>query len=93
MTKATQRGAGLVKQLLTFAREHETFFEPVSINDMIREINNLLLQTFTKTIISVYLQQDLPMIVANVNQIHQVLLNLCLNARAMPFNNGEPLHH
>ncbi len=86
ITKATQRGASLVKQLLTFARKTETLFESVSINNMISEINKLIQETFPKTItISTSLQQDLPAIVADATQIHQVLLNLCVNARdAMP---------
>jgi PAS domain S-box-containing protein len=84
--KATRRGAGLVKQLLTFARKTEAHFESVSINDMIVEITKLLEETFPKTItVSTTLQQDLPAIVADASQIHQVLLNLCVNARdAMP---------
>ncbi len=86
ITKATQRGASLVKQLLIFARKTEALFETVSINDMIEEISKLLHETFPKTIkISTSLQQDLPTIVADASQIHQVLLNLCVNARdAMP---------
>jgi PAS domain S-box-containing protein len=86
ITKATQRGASLVKQLLIFARKTEALFETVSINDMIAEISKLLKETFPKTItISTSLQQDLPSIVADASQIHQVLLNLCVNARdAMP---------
>ncbi len=86
IVKATQRGAGLVKQLLTFARKQEALFESVSINDMIREINKLLQETFPKIVtISLSLQKDLSTIVADESQIHQVLLNLCVNARdAMP---------
>ena len=80
--RASERGSGLVKQLLTFARKTDTFFESVSVNDMIREINKLLNETFPKTItISMSLQQDLPAIVSDAGQIHQVLLNLCVNAR------------
>jgi PAS domain S-box-containing protein len=86
ITKATQRGALLVKQLLTFARKTEPLFEIMSINDIIAEITKLLKDTFPKTItVSTSLQQDLPSVVADVSQIHQVLLNLCVNARdAMP---------
>jgi PAS domain S-box-containing protein len=86
--KAIQRGALLVKQLLIFARKTDALFETVSINDIVVEINNFLQGTFPKTItLSMKLQRDLPTIVADSNQIHQVLLNLCLNARdAMPKN-------
>ena len=84
--KATQRGIGLVKQVLTFARKTEAIFESVDINDMIREISKLMKETFPKTItLSTSLQQDLPAIVADAGQVHQVFLNLCVNARdAMP---------
>ena len=84
--KAAQRGASLVKQLMLFARKTEPLFESVKINDIIREITKLLQETFSKTItISASLQQDLPAIVADSSQIHQLLLNLLVNARdAMP---------
>ena len=36
--KAIQRGAGLVKQLLTFARKSEPLFESVNVNESIQEI-------------------------------------------------------
>ena len=80
--KATQRGADLVKQLLVFARKHEALLESLSVNALITEITKLLKETFPKTItISTSLQQDLPTLVADVSQIHQVLLNLLVNAR------------
>ena len=84
--KASQRGASLVKQLMLFARKTEPVLESVKINDTIREITKLLQETFSKTItISTSLQQDLPAIVADSSQIHQLLLNLLVNARdAMP---------
>ncbi len=86
IAKATQRGISLVKQLLTFARKTEAIFQPVSINDIIGEITKLLAETFPKTItISTSLQPELPLITADDSQIHQVLTNLCINARdAMP---------
>ncbi len=86
ITKATERGASLVRQLLTFARKTDALLESVQVNDIIGEIKKLLQDTFPKTItISMSLQPDLPAIVADASQIHQVLLNLCVNARdAMP---------
>ncbi|MBU1423409.1 MAG: response regulator [Bacteroidetes bacterium] len=86
ITKATQRGASLVKQFLTFARKTETIFESVHLNDIITEIENIMQETFPKTIVvSTELQKDLPAITADATQIHQALLNLSVNARdAMP---------
>ncbi len=80
--KATQRGTSLVKQLMLFARKTEALLESVKINKIIEEITKLLQETFPRTItISTSLQQDLPTIVADSGQIHQVLLNLLVNAR------------
>ena len=80
--KAASRGAALVKQLLTFARKTEIFFGPVQINDTIEEITKLVGATFPKTVvISTQLQENLPPITADGTQIHQVILNLCINAR------------
>ena len=86
ITKATQRGASLVKQLMLFARKAEPLLESVKVNNIIGELTRLLQETFPKTVnISTALQRDLPSIIADSSQIHQVLLNLLVNARdAMP---------
>ncbi|MGE5315659.1 MAG: PocR ligand-binding domain-containing protein [Acidobacteriota bacterium] len=84
--KASDRGAQLVKQLLTFARKSDAEFRPLDINDVVLEISKLIEETFPKTIrIHLALDSALPDISADANQIHQVLLNLSVNARdAMP---------
>ncbi len=91
INRAVQRGTKLVKQILTFARRNETVFEPVDLNHVIQELQKMLGETFPK-IIDFHLQLDpaLPVTVADSNQVHQALLNLCVNARdAMP--NGGTL--
>ena len=86
ITKAADRGKSLVKQLLTFARKTAMTFDSLVVNDIVIEIERLLAETFPKTIeIHTELQKNLPPILADSTQIHQVLLNLCVNARdAMP---------
>ena len=84
--KATQRGASLVQQLLTFARKADVYYKSVDINEVINEIRQFLYDTLPKKIeIDITLKEDLPAIYADSTQIHQILLNLSLNARdAMP---------
>ncbi len=84
--KATNRGAALVSQLLTFASKTDIVFESVSINDVILEITRLVAETFPKSIIiSTGLDPNLPAIIADPSQLHQMVLNLCINSRdAMP---------
>jgi two-component system cell cycle sensor histidine kinase/response regulator CckA len=86
INKAAQRGTGLVRQLLTFARKADTLLESVRLNDVILELADMLKETFPKTIqISLQLEKEIPSITGDANQLHQALLNLSVNARdAMP---------
>jgi PAS domain S-box-containing protein len=79
---ALKRGTGLVRQLLTFARKTDVEFAPLLINDIVKELIKLLRETLPRTIeIVADLNPKLPTIVADGGQIHQVLLNLCVNAK------------
>ena len=86
ITKATTRGANLVHQLLAFARRTKTELDYLYINEVVKEVNVLLVQTFPKTIvIKNQLDAQPPPILADINQMHQVILNVSVNARdAMP---------
>ncbi len=86
ISKAVQRGAHLVRQILTFARKTEVDVGPVSVNELIRDLAHMLEETFPKSIeIRTDLQRYLDPILGDQSQIHQALLNLAVNARdAMP---------
>ena len=88
--QAVDRGAGLVRQILTFARKTDILFEPLSVSELVKELVSMLQQTFPKIItFDTSIEKNLPYINADHTQMHQALLNLCVNARdAMP-NGGE----
>jgi two-component system, cell cycle sensor histidine kinase and response regulator CckA len=83
---STKRGAALVNQVLTFTRGVEGKLVPLQVNYLLLETQKIAKQTFPKSIVlRVDLPQDLWLISGDATQIHQVLMNLCVNARdAMP---------
>jgi PAS domain S-box-containing protein len=86
LEKCALRGAGLVRQILGFV--HGIGGEPrlVQAKHLINDIIGVITQTFPKSILlRSEVPNDLWPILANPTQVHQVLLNLCVNARdAMP---------
>jgi two-component system, cell cycle sensor histidine kinase and response regulator CckA len=84
--KAIQRGTTLVRQILTFARKSDAEFVIMNVNDVASEVIAMLQETFPRTLqYSKNLKKDIPAVSADHSQIHQALLNLCVNSRdAMP---------
>jgi signal transduction histidine kinase len=80
------RGAAMVQQLLTVARKNERRFASVDLNALLEGLKGQLAKSFPPTIeITLQLDSELYPVLADPNQIHQALLNICLNARdAMP---------
>jgi PAS domain S-box-containing protein len=83
---SAQRGADMVKQVLTFSRGVEGKRAGVPIKHLIKELQTIIQQTFPKSIrLRTELPKDLWALTGDATQLHQVLLNLCVNARdAMP---------
>jgi len=84
--KAAIRGAALVRQILTFARKTSVMIEQVNLNEIASELGRMIEETFPRSIaITLDLASDLPSVDGDRTQLHQTLLNLCVNARdAMP---------
>jgi CheY-like chemotaxis protein len=81
-----QRGGNMVRQVLSFARGVEGERVALQPKHLIKEIVKILREMLPKSVeISYFLPDDLWIISADATQMHQVLMNLCVNARdAMP---------
>ncbi|VVB88880.1 Methanogenesis regulatory histidine kinase FilI [uncultured archaeon] len=86
LEKNAQRGADLIKQVMSFARGVEGECKPLQVPYIVSEIEKVIKETFPRNIeIRADIQKDLWMISGDATQLHQVLMNLCVNARdAMP---------
>ncbi|MGM3307774.1 PAS domain S-box protein [Anabaena sp. WFMT] len=81
-----KRGAGLVKQVLSFARGLKGERAIVQVKHLIADIIQIGRQTFPKSIeFAAQISEDLWAVSGDTTQLHQVLMNLVVNARdAMP---------
>ena len=86
LEKSAERGAALVRQILSFAHGADGAHQLIQVKHLLRDLANFIDQTFPKSIqLREFIPTDLWPIKGNATQIHQVLLNLCVNARdAMP---------
>jgi PAS domain S-box-containing protein len=84
--KSAVRGSALVNQILQFARGTKS--EPVVLQlwHLVMDFSALIQDTFPRSIhIQTQVADDLQLVLVDATQLHQVLLNLCVNARdAMP---------
>jgi PAS domain S-box-containing protein len=89
-----QRGSSLVKQVLAFGRGVEGERAVIQPKNIAREIKQIVQETFPKSMeFEFQTTPDLWSIVGDTTQLHQVLLNLCVNARdAMPQGGKLSIH-
>ena len=86
MESSARRGASMVQQLLTFAKGVDGRRAAVESAPLLRELEAIVASTFPKSISArFHCGEGLPPVLGDSTQLHQVLLNLCVNARdAMP---------
>ena len=87
---SAQRGADIVRQVLSFARGLEGERVEIQLCHLLKDLVNIVQDTFPKDIqLRTSIAEDAWTILGDRTQVHQILLNLCVNARdAMP-NGGS----
>jgi signal transduction histidine kinase len=87
---SAKRGADIVRQVLSFARGLEGERIEVQPKHLLKDLENIIKDTFPKDIrLQFSIPNDTWTILGDPTQVHQILLNLCVNARdAMP-NGGN----
>jgi len=84
-----KRGAALVKQVLSFARGVEGKRTILQVRHLLLEIKQIVQQTFPKSIeVATNIPQHLWLVSADATQLHQVLMNLVVNARDAMLDGG-----
>lgn len=79
---SARRATQMVRQLLLFARGSGGAHQAVDVGEIAREVHQMAAATFPKEItLHVQIADSLPKVLGDATQLHQVLLNLALNAR------------
>ncbi|MBS0619560.1 MAG: PAS domain S-box protein [Spirochaetes bacterium] len=83
---SARRGSDIIKQVLSFARGVESHAVPIDVRNLLSDIERIVRETFPKKIrIRVNVPHDVWQIRGDETLLHQVLMNLVVNARdAMP---------
>jgi PAS domain S-box-containing protein len=83
---ASERAAGLTRQLLAFGRKQMMQLQPLNLNDIVGNLTKMLKRIIGENIqLQCTYASRLPMVQADVGMLEQVIVNLVVNARdAMP---------
>jgi len=86
ISSSAMRAKDLVSQILLFSRSSEGRREPCMLDPVAKEVVKLIRSTVSRSIqIDYRSDPNLPLVLADPSQIHQIMMNLCINAsQAMP---------
>ncbi len=87
--KATDRGAGLTRQLLAFSRKQIVKFVPVDLNAVIANMDRMIDRMLGENIHLNLQMQTVNRIMGDPGQVEQVIMNLVVNARDALPNGGS----
>jgi two-component system cell cycle sensor histidine kinase/response regulator CckA len=83
---SAQRGAGMVQRILTFAKGSDGPRKSIDLRDLLLDQEKIIRKAFPQSIRLIFhCQEGIRPVLGNETEVHQVLMNLCVNARdAMP---------
>lgn len=85
MVTAAKRAAALTRQLLAFSRREAARPEPLQLSLVVENVEKMLRRLIGEHISLITKLDPVSLVMADSNQLEQVLINLCVNARdAMP---------
>ena len=81
IARAASRATALTRKILSFSREQETNRQPMKVEPVVEEALSLIRQTLSANIeIRRNFPANLPPILADASQLHQIIMNLATNA-------------
>ena len=81
IVESSRRAADLCQQMLAYAGKGKFLIAPVSLSQLVQDTIKLLqLSISKKAVLSLDLASNLPAVMADANQMRQVIMNLVLNA-------------
>ncbi len=87
---SAKRGADVVRQVLSFARGLEGERVEIQPKHLFKDVESIIRDTFPKDIrLRFSIPEDIWLILGDPTQVHQILLNLCVNARDAMSNGGS----
>jgi CheY-like chemotaxis protein/two-component sensor histidine kinase len=88
--KAGRRASDLIRQILTFSRQDETELRPLDLGPAVKEIAKMLKASLPASVeLDLRAEGAAHTVMANLTQMHQVIMNLVGNAsQAMPESGG-----
>ncbi|NNG02056.1 MAG: response regulator [Desulfobacteraceae bacterium] len=89
--KASNRASELISQILAFSRQSEQAYRPVNIRHILKEVLQFLTSAIPSNIrITQTIEFKDCVVMGDPGQLHQIIMNLCVNAyQAMEETGGE----